>query len=361
MAPQPSERYCSGNRGFRALRSPSHPCAMSALIDLLERNTELLGDVSTIYGLPTRADVLEAAERFPKIGVVVDELAAHVAGRTRHAPWPDGAGRPGGICVVLPKGRQRLALIAAAASAAAGQGRPLFALGENRLGGRSAATVLGGVWDGVEKVDSARHCTMFSGVARGGSFEARSLVTKYRVPFASNHVEVHVLPGVFSADGLDDATAMLLGVLAPLAPVERVLDLGCGAGVLAACLASAAPQSTVVAADASAAALWCTRETCAALPNVSVVASDAYSGIEGQFDRIVTNPPFHEGSAVNLNDALAFVENAPRFLRPGGDLLVVANRFLRYLDPIRATFERVEVVAEDSRFCVYRARNPRWR
>ena len=56
---------------------------------------------------------------------------------------------------------------------------------------------------------------------------------------------------VFSADGLDLGTAVLLRSSAPPADATRLLDLGCGWGVLAVALATACPSAVVDAVDAA--------------------------------------------------------------------------------------------------------------
>ncbi|VEB05008.1 ribosomal RNA small subunit methyltransferase C [Klebsiella pneumoniae] len=50
------------------------------------------------------------------------------------------------------------------------------------------------------------------------------------------------MPGVFSRDGLDVGSQLLLSTLEPHTK-GKVLDVGCGAGVLAAALASHSPKS----------------------------------------------------------------------------------------------------------------------
>ncbi|MFT4296318.1 MAG: methyltransferase [Micropruina sp.] len=60
---------------------------------------------------------------------------------------------------------------------------------------------------------------------------------------------------VFSADGLDLGTAVLLRSAAPPAGASRLLDLGCGWGVLAVALATACPDAVVDAVDVNPRAL----------------------------------------------------------------------------------------------------------
>lgn len=74
----------------------------------------------------------------------------------------------------------------------------------------------------------------------------------------------------------------------------RVLDLGCGSGVLGLSLAAARPRWHVTLADISPEALELTRENAAKLelPNVSFVESDLFSALDGPFDLIAANLPY---------------------------------------------------------------------
>lgn len=74
----------------------------------------------------------------------------------------------------------------------------------------------------------------------------------------------------------------------------RVLDLGCGSGVLGLSLAAARPGWHVTLADISPEALELTRENAAKLElsNVSFVESDLFSALDGPFDLIAANLPY---------------------------------------------------------------------
>jgi release factor glutamine methyltransferase len=74
----------------------------------------------------------------------------------------------------------------------------------------------------------------------------------------------------------------------------RVLDLGCGSGVLGLSLAAARPGWQVTLADISPEALALTRENAAKLElsNISFVESDLFSSLEGPFDLIAANLPY---------------------------------------------------------------------
>jgi len=77
-------------------------------------------------------------------------------------------------------------------------------------------------------------------------------------------------------------------------PAGRVLDMGCGSGVLGLTLAAERPDWQVVLADVSPAALDLARENAARLElgNVDFLESDLFSAIEGTFAGIVANLPY---------------------------------------------------------------------
>jgi release factor glutamine methyltransferase len=75
---------------------------------------------------------------------------------------------------------------------------------------------------------------------------------------------------------------------------QSILDIGCGSGVLGLTLAAARPGWHVTLADVSPEALSLTRENAGQLEisNVSLVESDLFSALDGQFDGIVANLPY---------------------------------------------------------------------
>lgn len=80
----------------------------------------------------------------------------------------------------------------------------------------------------------------------------------------------------------------------PLPESQRVLDMGCGSGVLGLTLAAAKPGWDVTLADVSADALSLARENAAKLEvsNAAFVESDLFSAVDGAFDGIVANLPY---------------------------------------------------------------------
>ena len=132
--------------------------------------------------------------------------------------------------------------------------------------------------------------------------------------------------------------------------------MGCGAGVIGTVLArECAAKVTMVDVDLVAVeAARCTARS--ADVAVTVKPSDVYSNAEGTFDVLVCNPPFHQGVSTAYDISERIIAGAPKALRQGGELWLVANVFLKYQDLIEAAFGNCERVAKDKQFAVYHAR-----
>ncbi|GGN14481.1 SAM-dependent methyltransferase [Actinoplanes campanulatus] len=77
-------------------------------------------------------------------------------------------------------------------------------------------------------------------------------------------------------------------------PVRRAVDIGCGTGAGAIAVAKRAPGGEILAVDINPVALHFARLNAllAGTPHVRVSDSDLLDAVDGDFDLIVTNPPF---------------------------------------------------------------------
>jgi len=104
----------------------------------------------------------------------------------------------------------------------------------------------------------------------------------------------------------------------------RLLDLGCGYGVIGITMKRVFPAMDVVMADINQRALALTQENAKTnhSPFVHIIPSDGWENLEGGFDVVMTNPPVRAGKKT----VFAFYDGAFEHLLPGGFLYVVLQK-----------------------------------
>ena len=131
--------------------------------------------------------------------------------------------------------------------------------------------------------------------------------------------------GVYSRGRLDVGTAVLLRETAPPAP-GRILDLGCGYGVIGLAIATAVPGADVTGVDVNERALLLARENAGALGLTDRFAARTPDAVphDAAYDEIWSNPPIRIGKDA-LHDLLRTW--LPR-LTPEGRAVVVVGKNL---------------------------------
>ena len=233
-------------------------------------------------------------------------------------------------------------------------GQEILIVGENRSGVRSAENMLADFGD-IHKIDSARRCSLYHFQLKNPPhFELNSFWKSYQSLQLAD-VTVYALPGVFSAAELDGGTALLLSTLKNVS--GDVLDIGCGAGVIGSYIQKHHPKTKLVMTDIHAMALESARRTLQENQlQGTVLASDVFSHVEGKFDLIISNPPFHDGIDTAYTAVNELIKQAKWHLKSGGELRIVANAFLPYADWLDQHFGGHEVLAKNNKFKVYSVR-----
>ena len=172
--------------------------------------------------------------------------------------------------------------------------------------------------------------------------------SEYRCALMGEELVIRALPGLFSPGRLDAGTAAMLRHV-EFQPGQRVLDLGCGAGVVGILAARKCGAEGVVLSDVDAAAVACARENAAlnGVPGVRIVCSDGFRSLEETgFDLILCNPPYQSDFAV----ARHFIEKGFNRLKLGGRMYMVTKRRDWYRNKLAAIFGGVRVRETDGYF-----------
>ncbi|MFF0156654.1 methyltransferase [Streptomyces sp. NPDC005263] len=165
--------------------------------------------------------------------------------------------------------------------------------------------------------------------------------------------------GVFCADRLDIGTRFLLRHLPDTKGMRRVVDLGCGNGVVGTAVALADAEAEVLFVDESfqaVASAEATYQANGAPGHAEFRVGDGLAGVPaGSVDLVLNNPPFHSHQATTDATAWRMFSDAERALRSGGELWVIGNRHLGYHVKLRRLFGNSRLVASDPKFVVLKA------
>ncbi len=173
-------------------------------------------------------------------------------------------------------------------------------------------------------------------------------------------LEVRARGGAFAGPLVDLGTRSLLAFVDSWPrEARRVVDLGCGTGLLAVAAARALPEAELVALDVSRAAVLSAAATAEAnhvAGRVEVRRAHLLAGeADGSVDLVLCNPPFHRGNSRDSAVAFEMFADAARALSPGGELWTVYNSHLPYLRTLRRLVGSTTVVGQNTGFTVTRS------
>ncbi len=233
--------------------------------------------------------------------------------------------------------------------------------------------------------------------------KARLIFSEYKsegkrptnLPRSSYHlkafdISVIGLPGVFSRDHLDIGAQVLLQYLPPTNGPQKLIDLGCGTGVLGCVAAKQNPKLIVTFCDESWLATESAKQTFQAnrlnLPhsaeenstkkdsadkevmteliqstrNADFITTDCLQGLsDNSYDFVLCNPPFHQQNVQTLSIANKMFSQAAEKLNQSGELRVVANRHLKYRPLLSSYFSQVKLISNNPKFVVWLAKDPK--
>lgn len=170
------------------------------------------------------------------------------------------------------------------------------------------------------------------------------------------NTSVNIIENVYEPS--EDSFLLADAALSEIRESERILEVGCGSGLISAVIKSNT-KASVIGIDINPHAAKCTKEN-----GIDVIRGDLLSCIKGRFDLIVFNPPYlptgdGERQKGWLNAALdggydgrtviyRFLEDAGRCLVPGGKILMLVSS-LTGIDEIRSHMFFLCYIVEDNR------------
>ena len=161
---------------------------------------------------------------------------------------------------------------------------------------------------------------------------ARSLIA---VEIMGQRLELETQPGLFSPGHADRGTLAMLSC-ARFEPGMRVMDLGCGCGIVGILAARICGEENVILSDIDPLAVETARRNAArnGVPGARVVESDGFSRVD----------------ATGFSVAKGFIKKGFNRLKPGGTLWMVTKRREWYRNKLVAIFGGVRIHEADGYF-----------
>lgn len=148
-------------------------------------------------------------------------------------------------------------------------------------------------------------------------------------------------PSNFSPNGIDIGTLAMLSAVDFL-PNDKVLDMGCGYGVVGILAAKLIGVGNVTMCDISESAVKQAKINAElnGVPDINIKISDGFSDItDNGFTLILSNPPYHTDFSVPKH----FIEVGFKKLAVGGKMVMVTKRLDWYKNKLASVFGGVRV------------------
>jgi len=263
------------------------------------------------------------------------------------------------VIIAFPKSKAELNFTLAMIAHCINDKTKIILVGEKKGGIQSAAKLTQNILSCCQKVDAARHCLLFVGLFQPEklsiAFNLQEWFKKYQITIEGVQLTIASLPGVFSQQKLDVGTELLLSNL-PNDMSGKVLDFGCGAGVISCFIGKKFSGTNLSLLDVSALALTSAQESLA-LNGLSgtVFPSNSLSDVNEHYHHVVSNPPFHQGVKTHYQASEDFLAGINKKLNKAGNITIVANSFLRYQPIMEAHIGNTRVITKEKGFTIYRA------
>lgn len=255
------------------------------------------------------------------------------------------------ILVFLPKEKQLALYLIEELERVANKNTQLFIVGSKNTGIKSWVKKKMGGWSAISKLASGNHCQLLTAtLAQKNTYEATNWLSQIRIQVADKTFNISFFPGVFSQNKLDAGTQFLLENM-PNNVSGKVLDFGCGSGVISRFLSESYSLDELHLCDLNSFAIKASEETLSQteLP-CSFYLSDGIPKALPQVDWIISNPPFHQGKETNYEIATRFIRDAKAHLTGSGQILLVFNKFLPWETLLSEKFSNVSLLAENKSY-----------
>lgn len=270
--------------------------------------------------------------------------------------------RPDAVLIKLPKDLDYFKAQLAAVATRLEPGTPVIAAGMIKHMGHSYSQALQR-YIGPSTASLAKKKARLL-ISHYQSKEATPSPQQSRYHCDLNGLNMINFPNTFSYGQLDAGAQWFVTTMLATPPAisaAKIIDLGCGDGILGLTAAGLFPSAGIAFIDNSAAALQSARASAA--ENFSDTSRFQFNHADclsdyrgGKADWILCNPPFHQEFTISTHVAEQMFRQARKHLKADGRLWVICNRHLRYRSVLKQLFGVVEQLAGNDKFLIFEAK-----
>jgi 23S rRNA (guanine1835-N2)-methyltransferase len=170
------------------------------------------------------------------------------------------------------------------------------------------------------------------------------------------------LSNVYARDKIDLGARYFLQNLPYIPEGFKVIDLGCGNGVLGLHLLAAQPEAEILFIDESYMAIESAKTNIkhnlpASFDQCRFKVNDCLTDTDqSSVDLVLCNPPFHQQTATTDHIAWQMFNDSFRALKKGGELRIIGNRQLAYHIKLQRIFGNCKEIATNNKFVTLSAK-----
>ena len=175
-------------------------------------------------------------------------------------------------------------------------------------------------------------------------------------PLENTQFSISNHSGVYAREKLDIGARHFMENLPDVKSGMRVIDLGCGNGVIGLTVLAQQPEAFVTFVDESYMAVDSAKANISnnlpsQIEQCEFSINDCLADVEpNSVDLVLCNPPFHQQNATTDHIAWQMFRDSHRVLKKGGELRIIGNRQLGYHIKLKRLFGNEKLIASNDKF-----------
>lgn len=289
----------------------------------------------------------------------------HWSPETPSSLWPETGQQYDAAIIRLPKSHASFDMVLHATASSVKEDGMIIVYGMNDEGIKGAQKKLNASFGDSEVIGYKQRCRVLA-AHNTPHEEIRENLDDFKMlsEISYNHaplseiltIPIVFYPGMFAAGDLDVGTKTLLDAALPhIDDNQRILDYGCGSGVIACIIHRLYPETKIDLLDRDSISLEAVREN---FPQHNrLIAADSLAGCtEEEYDLIISNPPIHTEKEEHYRTLHQLITNAPTHLKNDGKLIIVTQSRLDLKEYFDRAHMSAHILTEDVHFTVWLGR-----